>query len=128
MVAIGIIILTFVQGFEVVYFFVPAVIFILVVWYPFRRIAEVSPESLVIRRIFRKLGKVTTFSMFEIRSAATEQSLYHYGGGSRDTWLVLHFKDGRVEKVFLGTHFNRHALENELSKYIEIFTPNFWDL
>ncbi len=128
MAAIGIIILTFIQGFEVVYFFVPAVIFIHLVSYPFRRIVEISPELLVIRRIYRKLGKVTKFKIDEVRSAATVQSLYHYGTGSRDSWLVLHFKDERVEKVFLGTGFDRYALEHELGKYVEIFTPNLLDL
>ncbi len=119
--------LVFFDGFEVLYFFIPVTVCFFVVTYPFRRIAELSPELLVIRRNCRKLGKVTVFRINDIRSAATEQSLYHYGISSRDSWLVLHFKDGRVEKVFLG-EFNRCALERELGKYVEIFTPDFWDL
>lgn len=118
----------FFDGFEVLHFYIPVMIVLFIISYPFRRIAEISPEFLVIRRNFRKFGKVTTFRMDEIRSAATEQSLYHYTGGNRDTWLILHFKDGRVEKVFLGINFNKHALEDELGKYVEIFTPNFWEL
>lgn len=123
-IPISIVIIGLVNGLETLYFLVPIAIIIHGIQYPFQRVAEISSECLTIRRNYRKFGKVRTFKIDEIRSAATES----FFGRPPDCWLVLHHKNDTVERVYLGKGFNRAALENELGKYVEIFTPNFKDL
>lgn len=134
--AISIIIVWIIMGIQVLFFIVPFILIGYIVGYPFLKLVEVSPKQIVIRRMYRRLGRVYTINMSDIKSATTTlpPTLRTIFSNSRRVGpqyhiLTLQMKDNSRLELHISRFIVCSELEKELSKYVEIFgTPRFLDI
>jgi|GEM_PF-6901245 len=108
------------------YMFVPLVIGFSVLSLPFIKLTIISPEEIVVRRWYKRLGRVETIRMEDVRSATTTQpptlkAMIANSGDNARPVLRLHMKDDSITELTLGRYTRCKALEKELGKYVELF-------
>lgn len=118
----------FMLGEFTTYIFISLSVVISIVGYPFRRIVEVSPDEIVIRRNYRKLGRVRAYKMKDIQEVGTRATRRFQlkFGRNEPALLALHFKDGTKEKIFLPWQMDVQAIKGEMGKYVDTITVGFW--